>query len=84
MFEVRLTKQPRRYLQGIPEKLKKGIYACFEKLEKEPFLVVEPLHGPLKGKWKIRIWHLRIIVEIDVDAKRIKVIYIGPRGDSYK
>lgn len=84
MFEVRLTKQPQRYLENVPEKLNKGIYACFEKLEREPFMVVEPLHGPLKGKWKVRVGSFRMIMEIDINIKRIKVIFIGPRGDSYK
>lgn len=84
MFEVRLTRQPLRYLRTVPAKLRKGLELCFEKLEENPFHVVEPLHGPLKGKWKARVGSLRLIVEINVDVKRVKIIFIGPRGDSYK
>jgi len=49
----------------------------------DPFRVVEPLHGPLRGKWKVRVGGLRLIMEIEVDAQRIRILYIGPRGDAY-
>ena len=68
----------------MPEKLKQGMRKCFEKLEEEPFLIVEPLHGALKGKWKTRVGYFRVIMEINHDLKLIKIIFIGPRGDIYK
>jgi len=63
--------------------VRRGLQACFEKLESDPFRHLDPLHGPLKGKWKARAGGLRVIVEVDVDRKRIRVLYIGPRGDVY-
>ncbi|MFH0803381.1 MAG: type II toxin-antitoxin system RelE/ParE family toxin [bacterium] len=84
MFEVRLTKKPLKYIKRIPEKVRQTLIICFEKLEETPFLVAEPLHGPLKGKWKITVGDLMVIVSIDIDRKVIKVFYIGHRGDAYK
>lgn len=84
MFEVRLDKQPLKYLKKFPIKLQSAFFKCFEKLEENPFLLLEPLHGPLKGKWKIVLGNFRIICSVDIDNKTIKVIFIKPRGDVYK
>ena len=84
MFEVRLTKQPQKYLSKVPPKLVQGLQKCFEKLEEDPFNIAEALHGPLKGKLKVVIGSIRIIVEINIENQVVKVIYIGPRGDVYK
>ena len=84
MFEVRLLKQPRKYLQKVPEKVRRGFYTCFEKLEKDPYRIAEPLYGLLRGKWKVRTGDFRLILDINPEIRRIKVIYIGPRGDIYK
>jgi len=83
VFEVRLTRQPARYVQRAPTSVRSALSKCFEKLEMDPFRVVEPLHGPLRGKWKVRVGGLRLIMEIEVDAQRIRILYIGPRGDAY-
>ena len=83
MFEVRLTRQPQRYLAKAPEGARGRLQACFERLEAEPFRIAEPLHGPLQGMWKTRVGGLRLILEIDIDTKRIRIIYIGARGDVY-
>ena len=84
MFEIRLSKQPIKYLKKQPEKLQKAFFKCFEALEGNPFLLAEPLHGPLKGKWKIALGDFRIIGEIYPAEQVVKIIFIGPRGDVYK
>lgn len=84
MFDVKLTKQPQKYVTKVPPKLQQGLQKCFEKLEDDPFSIAEPLHGPLKGKWKVTIGSIRIIFEINIEKRIVKVIYIGPRGDVYK
>ena len=84
MFEVRLTKQPIKYLKKLPDKLQKAFFACFEALESNPFILAEPLHGPLKGKYKVALGDYRLICEIFPAKPAVKIIYIGPRGDSIK
>lgn len=84
MFEVRLDKHPLKYLKKLPPKLQSAFFKCFEKLEENPFILLEPLHGSLKGKWKIVLGNFRIICSVDIDNKVIKVIFIKSRGDVYK
>ena len=84
MFDVKLTKQPQKYLTKVSLKLQQGLQKCFLKLEEDPFSISEPLHGPLKGKWKVTMGSIRMILEINIEMRIVKIIYIGPRGDVYK
>lgn len=84
MFEIRPAKQPLKYLKKLPPKLQNAFFRCFEKLEENPFLLLEPLHGPLKGKWKLVLGNFRIICSADVNNKVIKIIFVKLRGDAYK
>lgn len=78
-----MTRQPVRYVEKAPASVRRGLQVCFERLEVDPFRHAEPLHGPLRGKWKTRVGGLRLILDINPDERCIKVLYIGPRGDAY-
>ncbi|MFH1454671.1 MAG: type II toxin-antitoxin system RelE/ParE family toxin [Armatimonadota bacterium] len=84
MFEVRLDKQPVKYFKKLSPKLQKAFFKCFVKLEERPFLLLEPLYGQLKEKWKVVIGGFRLICDVDIDKKTVKIIFIKPRGDIYK
>lgn len=55
MFEVRIAKQPQKYIKKAALKTRRILKICFEKLEENPFMIARPLHGDLKGKWKVKI-----------------------------
>ncbi|MBI2251639.1 MAG: type II toxin-antitoxin system RelE/ParE family toxin [Armatimonadetes bacterium] len=84
MFEVKLSRQAARYYSKAPKNIAKLLKTCFEKLNKNPFIISEPLKGPLRGKWKTRVGNLRIIFIVDFEYLLVKVAFIGPRGDIYK
>lgn len=43
-----------------------------------------PLHGVLKGKYRLRVGDYRVIYEIEEAKKRIYLIGVGRRGIVYK
>jgi mRNA interferase RelE/StbE len=44
----------------------------------------QPLTGPLKGYYKLRIGHYRVFYTIDQPTKAILIEHIGHRRDIYK
>lgn len=42
-----------------------------------------PLHGPLKGYWKLQTGEYRISYLIDNKLREVVIIEIGPRGGFY-
>lgn len=84
MFEVKLSRQAARYYAKAPRNIAKALRFCFEKFCEDPFVISEPLKGPLKGNWKTRVGNLRIIFVVDIENHLIKVAFICPRGDIYK
>ena len=44
---------------------------------------IEPLHGKLSGKYKIRVGNYRIILKF-ISEKEIFLLEVGPRDKIYK
>lgn len=84
MFKVKLSRQAARYYSKVPKNIARSLKVCFEKLSESPFIISEPLKGPLKGKWRTRVGNLRIIFLVDIKNYLVKIAFIGPRGDIYK
>ena len=59
----------------------KIIRAIRKKLTIEPENFGQPLKGALKGLWKLRVGHYRIIYEIKKDKVVVYVIKVGFRRD---
>ena len=45
---------------------------------------VKPLAGELRGFYRLRVGHIRIIFAILTEMQTIAIVNIAPRGDSYK
>lgn len=84
MYEIVLRKQPEKYLQRLDRKIRKAFKKMLEQLESSPGALARPLRGELDGLHRVRVGSLRMILLIEEKAKQIQVLYIGPRGDSYK
>ena len=53
------------------------------KLSTDPYKHGEPLTGSLKGKWKLRIGHYRVIYEINDFEIKVLIITVDVRGNVY-
>lgn len=84
MFEIVVRKKPKKYIERLDPKTKRILKAVLEQLERNPFEVIEPLHGRLKGFHKVRVGGRRMILAVHQTVRRIEVLEFGPRGDIYK
>lgn len=53
----------------------------YKKLSIAPEEYGSPLRGPLKGYWKLKISHYRIIYRIDKNTIKVFVLKVGIRRD---
>lgn len=82
-LKVLLEKQPRKYLDRLPEPTRGKVAAAVEKLE---YLSgdIAPLRGREKRKlFRLKIYHYRVIFEFDIKNKIVRIIEINTRGDIY-
>lgn len=84
MYTVILRKQPRKYLEKSTSKTKRIFKEYFRKLEEDPYSILTPLHGDLKGLHKVSIGNKRIVILIDDKERTVNILAIGSRGDIYK
>ncbi len=57
-------------------------HAILHKLQTEPSVFGEPLHGILKPHWKLRVGDYRVIYKII--KSEVQIIAIGHRKEIYK
>jgi mRNA interferase RelE/StbE len=51
---------------------------------RNPRRIGKALQGPLKGYWRYRLGHYRIICRIEDDTRRVVVVAVGHRERIYK
>ena len=85
MYEVRLSRRARRYYERVDADTARRLGRCFEALSKDPYGGgdIKPLKG-MKGVYRFRVGDLRVIYEVEVDKRVVKVYSILPRGEAYK
>jgi len=57
------------------------IKTIFKKLSREPEKYGEPLRHELKGYWKLKISHYRVVYRIEKKIIQVLVLKIGMRRD---
>lgn len=85
MYEIRLYRKAKEYLNKIPYEEAKFILNEINKLKEKPYS--HPRLRPLKGYkklWKFYIKENRAIIKILLIKKLILVLAIGHRRDVYK
>lgn len=85
MYEIRLFRKAREYLNKISYEERKFILNEIYKLKENPY--AHPKLIPLKGYkklWKMYIKENRAIIKILIIKKKILVLTIGHRRDIYK
>ena len=54
----------------------------YKKLTVAPEKYGSPLRNPLKGYWKLRIFHYRVIYRIEKSTIKVLVLKVGMRRDA--
>ncbi len=85
MYDIRIFRKAREYLDKLSYEEKKFILNEIYKLKNNPYPTpqLKPLKG-YKGFWKLYIKQNRAIIKILILKKQIFVLVIGHRRDIYK
>jgi mRNA interferase RelE/StbE len=67
---------PSPYRETIEKKIKM-------KLSVDPYKYGEPLSGKLKGQWKLKVGHYRVLYEVHDDKVIVFILTIDVRGNVY-
>ena len=80
MYEVRLSRRAQRYYERVDADTARRLDRCFEALTKDPYRGgdIKPLKG-MKGVYRFRVGDLRVIYEVEVAKRIVKVYSILPR-----
>jgi mRNA interferase RelE/StbE len=84
-WELLVAPSAERSLARLPEKVAAAIVEfMLGPLREEPNRVGRPLRGDLEGLWAARRGPYRVVYEIDVTAREIRVLRIDHRSDVYR
>lgn len=81
-LSVVLKKQPRKYLDKLPEPTRGKIDAAIKGLESLSGDIV-PLRGAGPNMYRLKIYHYRVIFELNLKNNFVTVREINTRGDIY-
>lgn len=80
-MNVRLSKKAQKYYERAPKNLQEIFDESLEDLQLGKGNI-ERLKGT-KNRFRLKIYHYRMIFEIDIESNEIHVVEIGTRGDIY-
>jgi mRNA interferase RelE/StbE len=85
MYNIEYAERVEGSMAKFPKHDKKAIFDKIDSLTTDPRPPgVEPLHGELKGLYRVRIGNYRVIYAINDNKLLILIIKIAKRGDVYK
>jgi mRNA interferase RelE/StbE len=79
--EVRLSRRAHRYYERLPADTASRVDRCLEALRRNPYGggYIKPIHRS-PGLYRYRVGDLRVIYEVDRQARIVTVLAILPRG----
>lgn len=85
MYEVRLSRRALRYYNRVDASTARRLNKCFQSLEGNPFGGgdIKPLEG-MRGVYRFRVGNLRVVYEVDIPQRVVRVNTILPRGEAYR
>jgi mRNA interferase RelE/StbE len=83
-YEVRLSRRAHRYYERLPADTARRVDRAFEALCRNPYGRgdIKPIQGA-PGLYRYRVGDLRVIYQVDRQARIITVLAILPRGDAF-
>ena len=86
-WKIRVSSNGERYFRKLDRKLRKRINNALIKLSKFDNPIehpqVKPLTGDLRGFYRFRVGHYRMVFGLLEESRIIAVVNIFPRGDAY-
>lgn len=85
MFQVILSHDAQRYYDRLDQVTRARLDRCFTVLEADPIEGgdIKPIKGRA-GVLRYRVGNLRVLYEVDLAAREVRVAQILPRGEAYK
>ena len=85
MYEIRLSRRAKRYYERVSADTARRLNQGFETLAKDPLGGGDiKLVKGLRGMYRLRLGDLRVVYEIDLRNRIVKVNAILPRGEVYR
>ena len=82
MYEIIFDEKAIEFLNKTEYKIKKRIFEKSISTKEKPFRYFERLAK--RDEYKLRVGNYRVIVDIDKNSKKIKILLIGQRKNIYK
>jgi mRNA interferase RelE/StbE len=84
-YDVRFRPSTERDLRSLPRDIQARILGRLRALADDPWPPEsEPLHGDLRGLWRLRIGDYRASYVIDEEAQAVRVGRVGHRSTFHK
>lgn len=83
-YEIRLSRRAHRYYERLPPEIAARLQRCFAALGRNPYGGgdIKPIQGAM-GLYRCRVGDLRVMYEVDRQARVVTVLAILPRGDAF-
>ena len=83
-YEVRIVDPPfGQTYRRVPPPIRRRVDELLDKLSEDPFAIAYPLRKPLEGKWAVRLDGYRLIFQIELNTRRVYVMFIYSRREAY-
>jgi mRNA interferase RelE/StbE len=83
-YRVRFAERVEKDLNRLPVNTRRCVVDRIDALANDPRpRQAKPLHGSLKGRWRLRVGDYRVIYEIRDDVLVVLVISVGARSGVY-
>jgi len=84
IHRVRFTPRADRELRKLPREAQVRVGKRIDALADDPRpRQAKPLHGTLKGRWRLRVGDYRVIYEIHDNVLVVLVVAVASRGGAY-
>jgi mRNA-degrading endonuclease RelE of RelBE toxin-antitoxin system len=85
VYEITVTREGRRHLGALPDKIRHAVMAfLFDALAEAPRRVGKPLVGEFEGLWSACRAEYRVVYEIDEESRTVLVHRVAHRRDIFR
>jgi mRNA-degrading endonuclease RelE of RelBE toxin-antitoxin system len=82
-YALRVSNTFERQLRRLGRRDRERVWKAVHEIEASPYSY-KPLGGQLAGTNSARVGNLRIVYAVDEPAKRVVLLYVGPRERVYE
>ena len=83
-YTVLVSRAAKKSLESTPGKMRERTIVALEELRADPHGGSSKLKGRLKGLYRKRVGNFRVVMRIDDKVRRVFVLSISDRRESYR